>query len=586
MNFITFASLLGAFLGYFLLIKNRLQLDALQVPFVIFCGYVLGLYGFGLAGNLALGVTSIDAIGLLCLGIRLFYAKPTSNDIKDCMIASATLFATLCALYAWLPQQYLFTGWDEFSFWGSSIYTMQVTQHILTADSPSYFKHYPEGQQLFQFYYLSHVGWSERHVQIAQSLFVFSGLLFISKTFIKKTIPALGFSVLSVFFAYIFSYQLTNIYADFLLSVVFAAALCYAIKPHTQWRVHIPLLLFLGCLVTIKETGVLLSLIALGIYMGSQFLQPQSTFKTTSVVTALGVFIIFGVFFSWRHYVASIDAVRAIQIPPIHAFIEPPLTAKLANILQGFSKKLWDVIGFPILFFLILRKTRPSAPIKHNLLAINGLILLGYIAYVVFLIFSYWMFFSDDEAGKVSSFGRYWASYTFAWMMIIFALSANTISSKMPRMFWAGTITIIALFITLGNSKIRQDFSGFPMDTKVVNIRHTLSKTASIVKTTATRNDTIYFIHQSSDGIEHVVFHYLTLPANKPTKLSAPNAANCDELNDITKFKHNDLIVISHITDDCRTQWQKRFSIQITEPAVFKINTTATTEFTLTPISH
>ncbi|EIW2815856.1 hypothetical protein MB847_000489, partial [Salmonella enterica] len=245
--------------------RKTSKLEYLEIPFIIISLSVAITYIFGIFGYLKPGVY-ISGLLLILASITCFKKSKKHNfklDIKN--IRYLIFLIPFIVFWKAVDSTYIFSEWDEFSFWGPSIKLIYEYGHFYTKDSPNlgHFIIYPPIQQTFQYIALTLLGWSERTILISQQMFVLSALLFSASRLTKGNLvkTALLF-VLSIVFVYSFNYSLSNIYADSLLAAYLTATLAIAITIKRKTDLAI-LFLAMFVLVLVKQIGLVLSLLVL-----------------------------------------------------------------------------------------------------------------------------------------------------------------------------------------------------------------------------------------------------------------------------------------------------------------------------------
>ena len=180
-------------------------------------------------------------------------------------------------LYTRVSGNYLFTGWDEFSFWGTSIKIIFESNSLYLADSPTVLKHYPPAQQLFQYFILKNSWWSEKNVLLAQGIFILSCLLFVASNLVKNLHISLILFYTFCISLYFFGYDFSHIYVDPLLSTFFAACLIWTIKKRKTILEYLVFYIAIAVLVLIKEIGFLLALIIFPVFVINEFYKPRQS---------------------------------------------------------------------------------------------------------------------------------------------------------------------------------------------------------------------------------------------------------------------------------------------------------------------
>ncbi|MDO8344778.1 MAG: hypothetical protein Q7T48_16365 [Cellvibrio sp.] len=604
--------LLISSIGYISLIGPRLGVkfstaQFLYVALVVVCLYVFGVFGFLHSGVIVITIVGLcgfvfTVVNYFKHGYKLVQAKKHNEvflfqDYSLVRKLGYSLKATpklvlllihkfknvgwnflyivpFIILYRLISEDYLFTGWDEFSHWALSIKIVYESDSLYLKDTPMMYKHYPPIQQLFQYYYLQFGGWSERNVIFSQGIFVLSALVCVTGRLFKNT----SFLAISTFTAscivlYYFGYDLSHIYVDPLLATVFASCLILAIS-EDRGKGALLLSLCLPVLVLIKQTGLILALVVLAVYAANSFWRnchqfvvernPKSRvdFQNTSLSIALVLLSIVLSFKSWDWYLLSINSAQSFNFPSLTQLFEPPMLGQLGMTVVEFLKRIntGDFLntGSPLhrfsldqllemaksikpfkFFWIIFNEVEYSSKLVNasivkvsfvlivlsalsalfyrkgsriNLFALLAIIAIGCVGYLFFLLLSYLFFFKEIESIALASFERYVATYYLAWFLVIFSVVFSSADRLKSRLLKAIFIGSLFLVFIFAPPQFFRDLRGIVPPPKLLEARKKVDELAGVAKTHMGRGDGAYFIIQNSSGFEKYIFNYSILP--------------------------------------------------------------------------
>lgn len=518
---------------------------------LIFCSFVtLFLYVFAIFGFLNFGATLCLAVGVV---LGALVAKSTRGlvNLKDKRYLVCVFFLIpFFAFYISIDSGYLFTGWDEYSFWALSIKLIYETGSLYNETSPVAitFKAYPPAQQLFQFYVVKFSFWSEKNVLFAQIFFLLSALLCVCGSFVKRRILlCLVMFLVSCGCIYFFKFDFTRIYVDQLLAVYLAAVIAIAMNEEglLGWRSAAIFSVVLMVLVLIKQIGLVLALIAVAISFVNRVLAvyyggssgTEIVFKKLApvLISTTWFFVAIGLAFkSWSLYVEHIHSARSFAVPNLAVFFQEPLLQRLGTTVVEFMARIrtpgvavislgHDMVEFSITKLTILltcvsfcliftRRAQRFIPA-----AVFSLLLLGSIGYLAFLLLSYLVFFSEYEGVRLVSFERYVATYYLAWFLVVYGFVCGSADKAKRSLIPAivGLLSIGMLYFVPVQFFI--DARSIAPPATWLAKRDQVDHLAYVIKTHIQPGEKAYFINQNSTGYEKYAFSYAMLPYDSLT---------------------------------------------------------------------
>jgi len=457
------------------------------------------------------------------------YRTTLASGLRNTQAWHFLYFTPFLIFFFAIPEDFLFTEWDEFSFWASSIKLIHQTDALWITDSAIGFKHYPPGQQLFQYYITNFTGWSEGTVLYAQIAFMLSALLAVAGTFMQRA-GALELAVFwtSCIILYLLRFDFAHILVDQLLAVCFAASLAIAWNAKSTLRSALIISMVVAVLMLIKQVGLILGLVTIFIYwLSLYFDKPAKVFGIASdqmpkeyakklALALLPLATQFLISESWQSYVASIGFLKDITIPSLAELLAPPMlertqatsTAFLSRIQEG--KFIGPIIGFLVISALAYWLHGASARRKAWLsLTVLFLSMVGYMA---FLFISYLLFFSEYEGVRLASFSRYSKTYFLAWALVLFALSISFLQKKSAAVQGRAAVVLVMVFMAVAPKQFYADLRSITVDPNLLETRKKVEQLASAVKEHIKFHDRVYFISQNSSGYERFAFSYAMMP--------------------------------------------------------------------------
>lgn len=543
---ILFLSVTGYLYFFYIYAKCKF----IQTPFYFSTFVIFVLYLFAISGHLELGAYFCLALGL-CMGLIAAYLNRDRylNITYQSLLTKNNLYEIACLIplviiIASIPSSYQFMDWDEFSFWGLSIKIIATADSLYNANYPTEYNHYPPGQQLFQYFIIKFIGWSERNALYAHIILSFSALLYIAGSFYKNA----NFKTLVSFFTvclliYYVGFMYASVYSDKLLAFYFCAVLVCAYFSKNEVSNLVLLCVALMVLVLIKQVGLLMALLVIAVY-GITHYPSHTHLKTYSKRHLLAdyfytyrflvisiICLLASIYFSyqtWKWYVDSIGANKYYYIPSLLEFLEGERLQMLGATLSEFIKRIQTTdfitirgVGLSLLnttfAFLLISLAGivicdTSKRVQFSV--VLGIIFMGWIGYILFHLYAYQVFFGKAEALSLASFERYAGIYFLsAIMFIYFAISAdllrlNTkIASSILVMFFC--ITLIGQYPKL-RGDLSENFTTYNYD-----ILQRINGDTALVNSNVKYDDSVYFIAQGATAYDRWAFYYAVYPKMK-----------------------------------------------------------------------
>lgn len=530
-------------LGFLTFLVGRLRIKLSIAIYLHVAVTVLWLYVAGLAGLLRTGaiISVLAGVGLLAYSLiwifrrRAVLVPQTWSAGKLCQLLYLLPFVFFITL---VPVDFKLTGWDEFSFWGLGAKVIHSTHSLYLADSPiiNIFKAYPPAQQLFQYYYLFLGPWFEGGLLSAQIIFMLSALACAIGAFHARAsvLEALTFfSACAIPFFFGFDYK--HIFVDPLLAIVFAASAALAATAKGI-RGSLFVAVSLAVLVLTKQIGLILALLVIAIHFFSSILQPAdisagARFKRAIAQVIPGCLATLVAFGSWYWYSKSIGAGVSYPMPALHSLFEDPLLGRIGKtaleFIQRFQAENFGL--YPGAFKIVLLMSPLSVMLwlmalsaicilisrRYEILpriAAFSLLSAGAVGYLIFLLLSYVLFFSEYEGIRLASFERYSGTYFLGWALVVLGAYSGAVDAfKVKWLRPLLAIPILAGLLCLPMELFAPQVLS-PQIEKVLEQRKQIDALAEVVQKHAAKGEKVYFIAQNSTGFEKFMFSYSVSP--------------------------------------------------------------------------
>ncbi len=515
-----------SFIGMCYALHSFLALRWQQTPFVTLSIASVIVYLLAITGFLEYGAILSLALGILLGSYALHKEKYTIKITREAILPTALSLLPFVLISFAVKESYVFTAWDEFSFWGSSIKIIHETGALYNGDSAISYKDYPPLQQLIQYYFCYAFGWSEANVLRGHDLFILSAILFASATVIKKnsTLSAVAF-ISSTTFLYFFKYDLSHVLVDQCLGVIFLAALACALSDDVNVRRFVlPLTIFM--LPVVKQMGLVFALFIVALQFINLLLSNKLTIrqrvKSTLQECIISCSVLLIAFKSWGWYLASAGVVAGFQkkegvdftSEAFQAKFEGTITTLFNRIHTPFFSSLHlslvqTIIAALFLSLLVVvlawKKNRLKAVISATALASM------FFAYLLFLLYCYLAFFTEYESTRLAAFERYLGSFLLAWFCILTLYVVLLSWSGRNRLSYV-TVFMLLVPFCLTQKRYFHDFISIKPEQKFIDSRNNVAKLVDEIYPLLKPKDKVYFIHQNSTGYEKNIFRYAVQP--------------------------------------------------------------------------
>ena len=453
-----------------------------------------------------------------------------------------------------VPKDFKFTMSDEFPSWAANVKTMFAENSLGGISSATrgiadgFYQSYPPFQQLFQYSYLKAQNWSEANVQIAQSILVLTCLLgvvaMISEKAKNLTFP-LWISSIALY--YLFGFTFSNLLADGLMAVQFAAAIAISTLNRRDFRVYVMWGIVTFNLILIKPTGFIFALcavvFAIAMLLVNNYSESKSKLdkKQPSRASVMKLLLIatppLASYLSWQIHLRSISKNPGVEGASISSIGTPEFRERFTLTLSSYAKTFFGSLHGPDNLAGITLATPKIVEILHISLFSTLVILclsqfffafteksesrnkqitisfvFAFLAtfYQIFLIFLYLFFFGEYEGVRSGALVRYSSSFILAWAIFVLGRLFLYLARLKVKTILIPLVTLSIIVAT--PSAFANDIRKIESNPTKLEARLDVERVTPLVTRYVKPDQKVYFIYQRSDGFEKYIFSYLVLP--------------------------------------------------------------------------
>ncbi len=520
----------------------------------------LAMVFFMLMGTVGLLQVAAWVWYALCAAALVFVIIKLRSKVLQLFTPGLVMFFALGAFFIliFLMTQPMLTFWDEFTFWGTAGKVTSENHQLYTlAQSSLIARSYPPGLIVYTYMMQFFGGFSEAGFIAAFAIFPLAGFCAASTFFDKNKSACIllftALAVLPMFFELgarsqlpMLSYLLCM--ADVPMGVFFGGALCfYFAGGEKGLRLILPLCAILAALVSIKDMGLALALIALFI-MGMDMLLCQRKslgFYRLKGFAAWGVSVVcllaatVGAYLIWAlHLSASqgidrfdlgsdgtalsmpamlIAGVKALfgidvsqQFSDVFSMMVNAFFTRPVSLLGSGAVVLFIIIAIAVVAFLLCETSRG----KKRIAVFSLGMVLCFGAFYIFNIFTYAYIFQWAEASVLKDYERYispfWMGWLMASLMILSAVATNAdmkysrkrIARAASGIFALGIISSVALFANWDATFLNRSPSHH-------TYRTLLQDTADEARAQGMeKDDVVYIISQYDDATRFYIYGF------------------------------------------------------------------------------
>ncbi len=537
-----FLPLLISTLGYCAFSNLVLNVRATVTPLLWACFVTTFIYAFAVVGFLELGARLALWLGIALALATIWLQRKNPPRPAFKWFVSPVFLLPLCLSFFAIQADFVFLNWDEVGGWAKTQKLIFDTDALLNANSPMSLRSYPPGQQIFQYFFTKATWWSEKHLLVAQNIFLFSGLVALVGALITRPVWAALVYLTLLPLIYFFHFDYTTIYADPLLVCVFAGCLGLAFKPREGFKDDLVLALCLCGFVLLKDIAAAFAVLVLAIYALNAFAAPSTAEPTTltkNLARASGAVLVsglalFAVLRSWQWYVNIIGSSKnEVLKVTLQSLIEPAFQNRLGLTISNFVYQLLKpdyvtgslgslgrlhlsfsmvaVMGLALVTsILIITLTARKQRLCMSLSLIG--LSVGAIGYLLLLLWLYLTYFTEYEGTRLASFDRYSMTYLLAWVLVLYTLLCATLAKLKAQYLVVIPFVGLILSYALVPAKFYTDARQIPLDQVSFEKKKKAQALADEVRRHIKPGEKVYFVAQNTNGYERHLFDYAMLP--------------------------------------------------------------------------
>lgn len=498
---------------------------------IVFLSSALLLYIAGLFNLMKFAVYLIYLFAIISFVYIIYCIIKKKIKIREIFTPGIIMYIFVIMIMAFIVKDTYYYEWDEFSHWGANLKAM-VEYDVFWSNKiydGVHVVYTPIAGIIEYFFCKINGGFAEDVSYMAINTFIITLLLPIikgQKHNLKSYIKLILFWFMFYCSIKLCNFQLTSIYIDMLLGILFALGMVLAYRLDGK-EDKINLILTLIMMPLLKDTGLLLlGIILMQLFFNKVILKiieerkiTKQHFKIFGIIVLM--LIIPLVFYgTWKIYcgvngkvlddrhdknaISEIDIKEyikgillidtdnskykdisnsfydALNTTPVVGGLESTVTAvKLVAVL--------DIIG--IIIYLVNKDKQDKKKIATILLALN----IGFGLYCLLLLATFMFAFTETEGRALASYSRYMSTYFIAWIIITVGLALN---SKIKNVILSLTIAIMLCLyptsvISIVDITSRKNLSG---------IDDEIRTEANIIKENVELNDKVYIIYQNIGG--------------------------------------------------------------------------------------
>ena len=498
---------------------------------IVFLSSALLLYIAGLFNLMKFAVYLIYLFAIISFVYIIYCIIKNKIKIREIFTPGIIMYIFVIMIMAFIVKDTYYYEWDEFSHWGANLKAM-VEYDVFWSNKiydGVHVVYTPIAGIIEYFFCKINGGFAEDVSYMAINTFIITLLLPIikgQKHNLKSYIKLILFWFMFYCSIKLCNFQLTSIYIDMLLGILFALGMVLAYRLDRK-EDKINLILTLIMMPLLKDTGLLLlGIILMQLFFNKVILKiieerkiTKQHFKIFGIIVLM--LIIPLVFYgTWKIYcgvngkvlddrhdknaISEIDIKEyikgillidtdnskykdisnsfydALNTTPVVGGLESTVTAvKLVAVL--------DITG--IIIYLVNKDKQDKKKIATILLALN----IGFGLYCLLLLATFMFAFTETEGRALASYSRYMSTYFIAWIIITVGLALN---SKIKNVILSLTIAIMLCLyptsvISIVDITSRKNLSG---------IDDEIRTEANIIKENVELNDKVYIIYQNIGG--------------------------------------------------------------------------------------
>lgn len=425
-----------------------------------------------------------------------------------------------------------FWAWDEFSHWGIFIKELSIKDKLPTGTYCTVVPRYIPGISLFEYFFLTFLGYTEGHAYFAYLFFVVSAAWVGFIDIPQKNIGLKILFLLAIIIAlFILPLYFISMYIDAALGLLFGAGLIYYFKYRKIYFGGVGIFLIFCGLQLMKTWGLVFSVILFGIiFIDKIFSQKHENHKGKyshkKEILFLTLFLLSSILFiqiTWQIHLQENGIENSIGdggnlLNSFQNGTEYDVRTIFNNWIEITTKGRQDTYLHGALSILSLSLILLSVGIlisykDKQIIWFNSSVFVFFIINIFLLFISYIVYFSIEEGIKFASYERYASEFFLGWfLLLIYQISTcfnlgrcSYMSLKIVHMSLIAMIAIGIPVVITGTQLPPQNYIG-----RRETLKYILEKYEDMI---FDGNDNkIFHIAQNTNGLSHLMLRYEICP--------------------------------------------------------------------------
>lgn len=488
--------------------------------------YITGLF------NLMKYAIYIIYFASICSIVYIIYCLIKKKiNVSEIITPGIIFYIVVIFVMTFIVKDTNYYEWDEFSHWGANLKAM--VQYDLFWSNNIYdgvhVVYTPLAGLVEYFFCKINGGFAEDISYVAINFFIITILLPICKNEkynLKGFLKLVLFWVLVYFTIVLCNFQLTTIYIDLLLGVLFTTGMYLAFRLDGK-EDKVNLFLIMISMPLLKDTGLLLlGIILIQLFFNKIVLKiiedkkiTKNNFKKLGILVAVLV-VVLTLYGAWKiycgvnnRYLDDRHDKNAISEIDIKEYIKAILLIKTDNpkyieIARDFydnlnigrvvgsldstvtTVKLFIVLNIlTFLIYVINKDDEEKKKIITFILSFN----IGFVLYCLLLLATFMFAFTETEGRALSSYSRYITTYFIAWIIVGTSIAIN---SKNKYQTMSAIVSILLCLYPTSITSIvdvswRKGLTGITPE---------IALEANIIKEKVNLDEKVYLIYQNNGG--------------------------------------------------------------------------------------
>lgn len=425
-----------------------------------------------------------------------------------------------------------FWAWDEFSHWGTFIKELSIKDKLPTGTYCTVVPRYIPGISLFEYFFVTFLGYAEGHAYFAYLFFVVSAVCVVFIDIPQQKIGLKILNLLAIISALFFlPLNFISMYIDAALGLIFGVGLIYYFKyRETSFSGAGILLIFCG-LQLMKAWGLVFSAILFGIILIDKIFTQKhenhkgkySHKKEVLFLTLILLSSILLIQIPWQIHLQENGIENSIGdggnlLNSFQNGTEYDTRTIFNNWIEITTKGRQDTYLHGALSILSLSLILLSVGIlisykDKQIVWFNLFMFLFFIINIFLLFVSYIVYFSVAEGIKFASYERYASEFFLGWFLLLIhkmstCFSLGRCSHKSLLIVHMSLIAMIAVSIPVMIKGIQMPHKNY------IERRETLKYILQKYEDTIFdgNDNKIFLIAQNTNGLSHLMLRYELCP--------------------------------------------------------------------------